>query len=68
MTKQNMHTPNVQLLTVEQVAAQLQIKPATLYQWRTQNRGPKAFKYGNLVRFRRSDLDEWMSQQVEAGK
>ncbi len=47
-------------LTVPQVADYLQVKPRTLQDWRTRKVGPKWSKRGQIVRYRQSDVDEWM--------
>ena len=48
------------LLTVEQLAAQLQIPVSTIYQWRYLNHGPPGFKVGRHLRFEKSDVEAWL--------
>lgn len=53
------------LLTTDQAGRILGIKPKTLANWRHQRRGPKfASLLGRQVRYRRSDLDEWVEEQM----
>nr|PZN17775.1 MAG: hypothetical protein DIU80_23905 [Chloroflexota bacterium] len=49
------------LLTTEDVATLLNVKPRTLKQWRYERRGPRYVSLGRrIVRYRRSDVDEWI--------
>lgn len=56
---------NERLLTIKEVADYLGVPVATLYQWRYRREGPPGFRIGGLVRYRRSDVDAWIEQQVE---
>ena len=50
------------LMTTEQAADYLAIKPATLAVWRSTNRKRLAYvKVGGQVRYRRTDLDQFIS-------
>ena len=49
------------LLTVEQLAALLQVPPSTIYQWRYLNQGPPGFKVGRHLRFEKSDVETWLN-------
>lgn len=55
------------ILTIDEAAAYLAIPESTLYTWRTRRVGfgPRALKIGGCLRFRRSDLDEWVEAQLE---
>ena len=46
----------------------LAIPKATLYTWRTRRAGfgPRAVKFGGCLRYRRSDLDAWVADHLEA--
>jgi excisionase family DNA binding protein len=53
------------LLTPEQVAKQLVVEPSTLAVWRCTNRQALPFiKVGALVRYRRSDVLEFINSRV----
>lgn len=56
------------LLTLEEVAEHLGISTQTMYQWRAAAppRGPKAIKFGRVVRVRESELLTWLDSQSEA--
>lgn len=53
------------LLTPKQAAELLGIPEGTLAQWRSQRRGPPYIKLeSRLVRYRCSDLEEWLESQT----
>ena len=52
-----------QLLTVQELANYLGVPVATIYAWRYRHEGPPGFRVGRHVRFRRSDVEEWILQQ-----
>lgn len=54
------------LLTVEETAAYLGVKPRLLESWRYRNTGPKYIRLGGRhVRYRQTDLDDWIAGQVQ---
>ena len=54
------------LLTSEESAEKLGIKPRTLVRWRGYRKGPAFVKVGRSVRYRQEDLDAWVaSRRVE---
>lgn len=53
------------LLTVEQVAHWLGKPKATLYAWRSRGLGPRAIRVGNVLRYRRSEVERWLDQQTD---
>lgn len=53
------------LMTTEQAAAYLALKPATLQVWRSTNRKKLTYvKVGGQVRYRRQDLDAFIEQNL----
>jgi excisionase family DNA binding protein len=52
-----------EILTLEEVAAYLRLKPQTIYKWAQEKRIP-AVKLGKEWRFRRSILDRWLDEQM----
>jgi len=56
------------LLTIEDVAAYLQVPVGTLYQWRTRGGGPVGLRVGRHVRYRRSDVERWLKQCAQRTK
>jgi excisionase family DNA binding protein len=55
--------PEHEILTLEEVAAYLRLKPQTIYKWAQEKRIP-AVKLGKEWRFRRSILDRWLDEQM----
>jgi len=55
-----------QLLTVTEVSDLLKISPNTLRSWVWQQRelGKKRIRVGRLVRFRMSDVEEWLNENI----
>lgn len=54
-----------ELLTPDEVADQMGLSVETLAQWRSQRRGIPFVKISrNCVRYRRSDLDGWLSERI----
>ena len=53
-----------QLLTTEQAAEFLGLRPQTLALWRSSRRYELRFlKVGRLVRYRRADLESWLDRR-----
>lgn len=48
------------LLTVPELAAQLQVPTTTIYTWRHRRAGPRSVKVGRHVRYRQEDVDAWL--------
>jgi excisionase family DNA binding protein len=55
--------PEHEILTLEEVARYLRLKPQTIYKWAQEGRIPAA-KLGKEWRFRRSVLDRWLDDQM----
>ncbi len=53
------------LLTTEDAANLLKLKPSTLADWRYKHTGPKYLKRGNMIRYRLADVLEWERQAFE---
>lgn len=54
------HHRDVELMTVDQLAALLQVPRSTLWNWRYRGEGPPAIKVGKHVRWIRSDVNAWL--------
>lgn len=52
------------LLTTDDLAEQLQIKPQTLANWRHNNKGPKVTKLEGAVRYKQSDVNFWIDENL----
>lgn len=53
------------LLTPKQLCELLQVPLQTLYVWRGQGKGPRGFKVGRGIRYRRTDVERWLEKQAE---
>jgi excisionase family DNA binding protein len=52
------------LMTVDDLAAFLQVPHDTLYQWKYRRVGPKSIKCGRHLRYRVSDVERWLDEQA----
>ncbi len=55
---------NDKMLTINDVAEYLDIPKATLHAWSSRGIGPKRYKVGRHLRYRRVDVDAWVDQQA----
>ncbi|MCL1595493.1 MAG: helix-turn-helix domain-containing protein [Actinomycetia bacterium] len=53
-----------ELLTQHVLAAELKMRPQSLADWRHRGKGPTYVKLGQLVRYRRSDVEDWLESQA----
>jgi len=56
-----------EIMTLEEVAAYLKLKPQTVYKWAQEEQIPAA-KLGKEWRFRKSILDEWIDTSIILSK
>jgi len=49
------------LITLQELAAYLQIKERTLYSWAQRGKIP-GFKLGNVWRFKMEDIESWIAE------
>ncbi len=52
------------IMTLEEVAAYLKLKPQTIYTWAQEKKIPAA-KIGKEWRFRKSIIDEWFLRHID---
>lgn len=53
------------LLTVEELAEYLCVPVATIYAWRYRHEGPPGFRVGKHLRYRSSDVDQWIQRKLQ---
>ncbi|MDQ3381636.1 MAG: helix-turn-helix domain-containing protein [Actinomycetota bacterium] len=53
------------LMSPDEVAVYLNVPRATLQLWRAKGRGPRAFKVGRHVRYRREDVLRWLERRAD---
>lgn len=51
------------VLTIDEVARRLEIPKKTLYNWRYKGIGPRSHRVGKHLRYRWSDVLEWLDHQ-----
>lgn len=54
------------LATTEEVSDYLGVPVQTLYTWRSRGRGPRASKVGRHLRYRWTDIENWLNQRAGA--
>jgi excisionase family DNA binding protein len=52
------------LMTLQEVAEYLGKPPQTLYMWRTRGDGPRSYRVGRHVRYRKPEVDEWLERRA----
>ncbi len=55
---------NSEIMTLEEVAAYLRLKPQTIYTWAQEKRIPAA-KLGKEWRFKKSIIDAWFENHID---
>ena len=50
------------LVTVQELANYLGVPVTTIYTWRYRHEGPPGFRVGRHLRFRWSDIQEWIAR------
>jgi excisionase family DNA binding protein len=56
------------LLGIAELADYLGVPVSTVYLWRSRNQGPPGFRVGRQIRFRTSDVLQWLEERrAEAG-
>jgi len=58
----------VGLLSEDELAVMIDVKPQTLQTWRVQKTGPDFVKLGKAVFYRRSDVEAWIASNVVVTK
>jgi len=59
-----MSNPENDIMTLEEVAGYLRLKPQTIYLWAQEKKIPAA-KLGKEWRFRRSVVDKWFNRHMD---
>jgi excisionase family DNA binding protein len=56
---------STRLLSTDEVARLLVVSVTTLYTWRYKGTGPRAYRVGKHLRYRLSDVMEWLETMAE---
>jgi excisionase family DNA binding protein len=67
METDNAHTDTLDtVLSLSELAARLRVSVQTIYDLRSQGRGPRGFRVGRELRFRAREVDSWLARMEEA--
>jgi len=66
-TDQEVPKVHDELLTPSELAEWLRIPLGTLYGWRYEGRGPTGIKVGRHLRYRTSDVQQWLAEHEGGG-
>ena len=58
-------SPDAQLLSPDDLASYLGVPLKTVYNWRTEGKGPRGIKVGRHVRFRMNDVQAWLEENAD---
>jgi predicted site-specific integrase-resolvase len=61
---QTSHLPR--MLTPDEAAKFLEVRPSTLARWRWAGKGPPYAKYGKVIRYRREDIEAFIQGHILA--
>ena len=53
-------------MTTQEVASMCRTSPETVRWWRYMGTGPRSFKVGRRVLYRRDDVNKWIEDQYNA--
>ncbi len=53
------------IMTLSELAARLGVTAQTIYDLRSQGRGPRGFRIGRQLKFRASEVDAWLRRLEE---
>ena len=56
------------LICVDELAAYLGLPKQTIYDWRVNGKGPRAYRLGKHLRFAVSDVRTWVEQQRDGAR
>ena len=59
--------PNDDIMTAKELADYLKIAEKTAYRFASEGKVP-GFKVGSALRFRKSEIDRWISEQEQKGE
>lgn len=53
------------LLTINDLSQMLGVPVDTLYGWRHRGQGPRGYRVGRHVRYRRADVEAWLAERLD---
>jgi excisionase family DNA binding protein len=58
-------TADERLMTIADLSTMLGVPVDTLYGWRHRGEGPRGYRVGRHVRYRRSSVEAWLEDQAD---
>jgi excisionase family DNA binding protein len=58
-------TSDERLMTIADLSTMLGVPVDTLYGWRHRGEGPRGYRVGRHVRYRRSSVGAWLEEQAD---
>lgn len=52
-------------MTTSDLAERLRVSPDTVKKWRKTNAGPPAIRVGRVIRYRESDVMDWLRERCQ---
>lgn len=52
------------IMTTKDVAEYLRVPVTTIYRWNLNDEGPRRIRLGRHLRYRKSDVDEWLDRRI----
>lgn len=49
------------LMTIQEAADYLRVKPATMRKWAREETGPPQYRAGGIILYRLSEIDKWVT-------
>ena len=56
------------LVDIDAVAAHLGVSVKSIYAWRLRGEGPPAYRVGKHLRYKLSEVDQWLSEQRDGAR
>lgn len=53
------------LLTINDLSQMLGVPVDTLYGWRHRGQGPRGYRVGRHVRYRRANVEAWLAERLD---
>jgi excisionase family DNA binding protein len=52
-------------VTIQELADELGVDVQTVYQWNHRGTAPRRYRFGGIVRYKRSDIDAWIDAHLD---
>lgn len=65
MAQRSVEPESARWIGPEDLANELGVPTRTVYGWRTKGGGPRGYRIGRHVRFKREDVDAWLETRAD---